>query len=259
MLLAGAALPLWRISLVAPQYAEGLTLDMYAYQIVAGNGGQDLAEINTLNHYIGMKPIVQADFLEMRVMPLALGVFALLGLRAVVVGRIMGLVDLAVLFSYFGAFLLVSFAYRLYSYGHHLDSHAPMKITPFMPVVIRSQQIANFVQTSLPLAGTFCMAGFVGLLLAALSTSIREAEGTCDEAASRRPCRAAARRRTARRPTHRRFLDSRFPTPEFRLPTADSRLPSRRRSHVVAGAAPRRRRRAPRSRCRRGRYSGAVA
>src|SRR6188474_2013146 len=56
-LLAGGALPLWRISLVAPQYAEGLTLDMYAYQIVAGNKGQDLAEINTLNHYIGMKPI----------------------------------------------------------------------------------------------------------------------------------------------------------------------------------------------------------
>jgi hypothetical protein len=42
-LLLGGVLPLWRISLVAPQYAEGLTLDMYAYQIVAGNGGQDLA------------------------------------------------------------------------------------------------------------------------------------------------------------------------------------------------------------------------
>ena len=60
-LLVGGTLPLWRIRLVAPQYAEGLSLDMYAYQIVAGNGGQDLAEINTLNHYIGMKPIVQAE------------------------------------------------------------------------------------------------------------------------------------------------------------------------------------------------------
>src|SRR5687768_3709279 len=106
VLLLGAALPLWRIKLVAPQYAEGLTLDMYAYKIVAGNAGQDLAEINTLNHYIGMKPIAQADFLEMKVMPFALGVFALIGLRAVVVGRIIGLIDLAVLFSYFGAFSL---------------------------------------------------------------------------------------------------------------------------------------------------------
>ena len=30
VILAGAALPLWRIQLVAPQYAEGLTLDTRA-------------------------------------------------------------------------------------------------------------------------------------------------------------------------------------------------------------------------------------
>lgn len=175
VLLIGATLPLWRISLVAPQYAEGLTLDMYAYQIVAGNNGQDLAEINTLNHYIGMKTIAQADFLEMKLLPFAIGVFVLLALRAVVVGNIMSLVDLAVLFVYFGVFSLGSFAYRLYSYGHHLDPAAPMTIEPFMPVVIGSQQIANFVQTSLPLSGTFCMGLFLALLVAAMWSSIREA------------------------------------------------------------------------------------
>ena len=174
-LLAGGALPLWRISLVAPQYAEGLTLDMYAYQIVAGNNGQDLAEINTLNHYIGMKPIAQADFLEMRVLPFAIGVFALLALRAAIIGRIVTVVDLAVLFLYFGMFSLGSFVYRLYTHGHHLDPQAPMKITPFMPVVVGSQQIANFVQTSLPLAGTMCMGAFFMLLVAVLVSSAREA------------------------------------------------------------------------------------
>ena len=175
LLLLGGTLPLWRISLVAPQYAEGLTLDMYAYQIVAGNKGQDLAEINTLNHYIGMKPIAQADFLEMKVLPFAIGVFALLGLRAAVLGRVITLVDLSVLFMYFGAFSLGSFAYRLYSYGHHLDPRAPMKIEPFMPVVMGSQQIANFVQTSLPLAGTICMSAFLVLLIAALVSSVGQA------------------------------------------------------------------------------------
>ena len=175
LLLLGGVLPLWRISLVAPQYAEGLTLDMYAYQIVAGNNGQDLAEINTLNHYIGMKPIAQADFLEMKVLPFAIGVFALLGLRAAVLGRIITLVDLSVLFVYFGVFSLGSFAYRLYTYGHHLDPRAPMKIAPFMPVVMGSQQIANFVQTSLPLAGTICMTAFLILLIAALVSSVRQA------------------------------------------------------------------------------------
>jgi copper chaperone NosL len=175
VLLVGGTLPLWRISLVAPQYAEGLTLDMYAYQIVAGNSGQDLAEINTLNHYIGMKPIAQADFLEMKVLPFAIGGFALLALRAAVIGRIVTLIDLTVLFVYFGAFSLGSFVYRLYSYGHHLDPRAPMDIEPFMPVVIGSQQIANFVQTSLPMAGTFCMGAFFLLLAIALWSSVRDA------------------------------------------------------------------------------------
>jgi hypothetical protein len=142
---------------------------------VAGNGGQDLAEINTLNHYIGMKPIAQADFLEMKVIPFAIGVFALLGLRAVMVGRIMNVVDLGVLFLYFGTFSLGSFAWRLYSYGHHLDPRAPMTIEPFMPVVIGSQQIANFVQSSLPLAGTFCMGAFLLCVLLAGWQSVREA------------------------------------------------------------------------------------
>jgi copper chaperone NosL len=174
-LVAGALLPLWRIELVAPQYQEGLRLDMYSHQIVAGNGGQDLAEINTLNHYIGMKPIVEADFAEMTWMPFAIGVFALLALRAVVMGRMGNLVDLGVAFSYFGAFSLATFAYRLWSYGHRLDPHAPMRIKPFMPVVVGSQQIANFVQTSLPLAGTFCMIGFVVALVAAMWYSRKEA------------------------------------------------------------------------------------
>ena len=173
-LVAGALLPLWRIRLVAPQYQEGLTLEMYTHKIAAGNGGQDLFEINTLNHYIGMKPIVQADFAEMTWMPFAIGVFALLGLRAVVMGRIGQLVDLGVLFVYFGAFSLGTFAYRLWSYGHHLDPHAPMRIAPFTPVVVGRQQIANFVQTSLPMAGTVCMGLFLAALVGAIWFSRKE-------------------------------------------------------------------------------------
>ena len=174
-LIVGAFLPLWRIHLVAPQYQEGLTIDMYAYKIVGGNNGQDLAEINSLNHYIGMQGIEPSDFVEMKWIPFAIGVFVIVTLRTVVIGNVRSLVDLAVTFSYFGAFSLATFAYRLYSYGHNLDPKAPMSIEPFMPVVVGRQQIANFVQTSLPLAGTFCMAGFLLLLLAALWTSIREA------------------------------------------------------------------------------------
>src|SRR5690606_28360107 len=74
-LVAAMFLPLWRISLVAPQYREGLSLSIYSHQLVGGANGQDLHEINTLNHYIGMKPLVEADFVEMKWIPFALGVF----------------------------------------------------------------------------------------------------------------------------------------------------------------------------------------
>jgi copper chaperone NosL len=174
-LVVGALLPLWRIRLVAPQYAEGLTLEMYAYKIEGGNNGQDLREINTLNHYIGMRPIEASDFAEMKWIPFAVGLFVLLGLRAAAIGRIGNLVDLGVLFAYFGAFSLGSFAWRLYTYGHRLDPHAPMRIDPFMPVVVGSQQIANFVQTSLPLAGTACLGTFLAAVVAAIWLSAREA------------------------------------------------------------------------------------
>jgi copper chaperone NosL len=173
-LAAGAFLPLWRIELVAPQYQEGLTLDMYSHKIAAGHGGQDLFEINTLNHYIGMKPIVQSDFAEMTWIPFAIGIFALLALRSIVMGRIGHLVDLGVLFIYFGAFSLATFAYRLWSYGHQLNPEAPMRMAPFTPVVIGRQQIANFVQTSLPMLGTVCMGLFLLAILSAIWMSRRE-------------------------------------------------------------------------------------
>lgn len=174
VLAAGAFLPLWRIQLIAPQYAEGLTLEIYAHSIEAGNDGQDLEEINTLNHYIGMKPIHEADFVEMQWIPFAIGVFALLGLRAVAIGRIGSLVDLGVLFSYFAIFSLGAFAYRLYTYGHDLDPSAPMTIEPFMPVLVGRQQIANFVQTSVPLSGSICLALFLPTLVGAIWLTVRE-------------------------------------------------------------------------------------
>jgi hypothetical protein len=167
-------LPLWRIGLVAPQYQEGLSLQIYSYQLVAGNNGQDLHEINNLNHYIGMKPLAEADFIEMRWVPFALGLFILLALRAAAVGRMSSLIDLLTLFLYFTAFSFGSFYYRLYTYGHQLDPRAPMTIEPFTPVLIGRQQIANFLQSSWPQWGTLFLGLFPLLLLAAMWFSRKE-------------------------------------------------------------------------------------
>jgi hypothetical protein len=102
-------LPLWNLTMFAPQYPEGLRLDIYSYTLVGGNNGQDTKEINVLNHYIGMRDLVNEEFTEFQWMPFVIGALGLLMLRAVVHATVAALVDVTMLFVYFGAFSLWSF------------------------------------------------------------------------------------------------------------------------------------------------------
>ena len=172
---ASVFFPLWKMRLVAPQYSNGLTMKIYAYKLVGGGlNGNDINEINNLNHYIGMKKIQQADFTEMQIIPFMFGVFILLALRAVVFGEMKGAIDLFVLASYFGAFSIGAFYYRLYWYGHNLDPHAPMRIKPFTPLVFGTQKIANFTQSSYPELGTYLLWVFMLWLILAIWFSRKE-------------------------------------------------------------------------------------
>jgi copper chaperone NosL len=167
--------PLWRMHLVAPQYSDGLDLFIYSYKIVGGGlNGQHLVEINNLNHYIGMAPIVQADFLEMRWMPFVFGLITLLILRSVVFGQMGNVVDLFAVYCYFGLFSIGSFWYRLYSYGHNLDPRAPMHIKPFTPLLLGTKQIANFRESSYPELGAILLCVSVVLILIAGWVSRKE-------------------------------------------------------------------------------------
>ncbi len=156
--------PLWNLTMFAPQYGEGLRLDIYSYKLEGGNAGQDLKEINLLNHYIGMRDLALDDFTEFKWMPFVLGALALVFLRAAVVGRVLDLVDSLVIFGYFGLFSLWSFAYKMYRYGHDLAPGAPVKVDPFTPPLFGGQQLANFEVYSYPQAGSWVLLG-TGLAL----------------------------------------------------------------------------------------------
>src|SRR4029078_7971819 len=149
--------PLWRLTMFAPQYEHGLQLDIHSYTLEGGHGGQDIKEINLLNHYIGMHPLEAEDFDEVKWMPFVLGGIALLFLRGVVLRTVKDLVDAAAVFGYFGAFSLWSFAYKMYRYGHDLAPEAPVKVAPFTPPVFGYQRIANFEVYSYPRAGTYLL------------------------------------------------------------------------------------------------------
>src|SRR5262245_9417643 len=156
-------LPMWNLTMFAPQYPHGLRLDIYDHGLVGGNGGQDIKEINVLNHYIGMRDLVAEDFTEFSWMPLALGAVGLLFLRAVVLGTVKETLDAAMVLTYVGLFSLFSFGYRLYHYGHDLAPSAPVKVPPFMPPMFGYQKIANFEVYSYPRPGTYLLVGVIVL------------------------------------------------------------------------------------------------
>jgi copper chaperone NosL len=176
-LLPTFAFPLYDMTMFAPQYPDGLRLHIYSYKLAGGNAGQDVKEINVLNHYIGMKDLVAEDFTEFKWMPFVIGVFGLLLLRAAVLGRMSHVVDLTVLYVYFGAFALWSFAYKMYRYGHDLAPTAAVKVPGFTPPIFGYRKIANFEVYNYPNLGSYALVAVALLLVAALFVGWRQGRG----------------------------------------------------------------------------------
>jgi hypothetical protein len=162
------------MTMFAPQYQDGLRLDIYSYKLEGGHDDQDVKEINLLNHYIGMKDLVTEDFTEFKWLPFVIGIFGLLFLRAAVMGKASHLVDVTVMYLYFGLFALGSFAYKMYQYGHRLDPKAPVKVDPFMPPLFGYKKLANFEVYSYPQLGSYALAAAALLLMMALVLAWRQ-------------------------------------------------------------------------------------
>jgi copper chaperone NosL len=160
-LLAGAAffLPLWNVFLQAPQYPEGLGMRIRV-NTVTGIKPNDLANINNLNHYIGMRRIEPDAIPELRIMPYALGALILAGLATAWSGRRRLGVAWAVGFVLLALVGLVDFWKWEYDYGHNLDlENAIIKVPGmnYQPPLIGSKQLLNFRATSLPGSGTWVL------------------------------------------------------------------------------------------------------
>jgi hypothetical protein len=137
-------LPMWEITLEAPQYPEGNELGILIHiDKVEGAHENDLQNLNGLNHYIGL---------------LVAGV----GKRSFI------LVWLALL-TIAGALGLYDFYLWLYDYGHNLDPHAAIKIPgmSYQPPLIGVQQLLNFKAHSWPAFGFYLIA--VGAVIASLT------------------------------------------------------------------------------------------
>jgi hypothetical protein len=166
-------LPLWRVRLVAPQYPEGLGMEIRAHT-VRGASEHDLRSINSLNHYIGMKPIEPDAIPELRVIPWLIGGLGLAGIVVAVIGRRRGVIAWLSAFALLGALGLWDFHRWEFEYGHDLDlAHAIIKVPgmTYQPPIIGSKQLLNFTATSWPawgsvLLGAAFLLGVVALFVA---------------------------------------------------------------------------------------------
>lgn len=174
LLIPSYLFPLHEMTMFAPQYPDGLRLEIYSYKLQGGHGGQDVQEVNVLNHYIGMRDLSTEAFTEFNWIPFVVGALGLLFLRTAVLGKMANLVDVVVLYIYFGLFSLWSFGFKLYSYGHSLAPTASVKVDPFMPPMFGYKKLANFEVYSYPAVGSYALLAAAVVLVVALYVAWRQ-------------------------------------------------------------------------------------
>ena len=162
-------LPLWEITLEAPQYPEGLGLEIWINQMQGQHPG-DLNKINNLNHYIGMKTIKPESIPELKIMPWVMRGVMLIGLLVAATGRRSWLTFWLLIFIVVSTAGLVDFYLWGYDYGHNLDTeHAIIKVPgmSYQPPVIGAKKLLNFRAISLPgIGGWIAIGSFtIGLLV----------------------------------------------------------------------------------------------
>ena len=151
-----ASLPIWAVSLEAPNYPkkafpEGIPVFFH----FDGYSGE-VHEMNTINHYVGMDPMWVGGHIEREI-----GIYALLFLSLMMIYFI---AYNKKIFSYamlipasLPVLFILDYSYWLYWFGHNLHDWGAFKIKPFMPTVFGDGKIAQFTTHSYPTIGFFLL------------------------------------------------------------------------------------------------------
>jgi len=144
--------PLWTIELSAPQYPEGLMMEIWTFKL-----GGDVDVVNGLNHYIGMKTMHTEDFIEFTILPYLIWFTILFGLTTAALSKRKLLYVYACWVVVFGVVAMADFYKWEYDYGHHLNPNAPIQVPgmTYQPPFIGFKQLLNFGAYSIPALGGF--------------------------------------------------------------------------------------------------------
>jgi copper chaperone NosL len=140
LLVVSMYLPYWRMTLEAPQYPRGLSVQVYVNEMTG-----DVWEIDGLNHYIGMRPLEEAAQLERAVSVAAITMIALLLGGAIFIHtKWAALLAMPALF--FPFVFLADMYFWMRHFGHNLDPTAPLSsaIQPFTPPILGVGVVGQF-------------------------------------------------------------------------------------------------------------------
>lgn len=164
LILVSLFLPYWHMELFAPQYPDNLHLTAHLNYLSG-----DVAEIDGLNHYIGMRSLEEAARFERATgVYFLIGLVVLLELASWIHSRWAVLLVLpAVLFP---AVFLLDLHLWMSHFGQNLDPHAPLSsaIEPFVPPVLGTGVVGQFKTVASPGIGLWLSSAASVFMLVAL-------------------------------------------------------------------------------------------
>ncbi|MEO8799440.1 MAG: cytochrome C [Polyangiaceae bacterium] len=173
-------IPWWHFTLYAPQYPHGLGMTI-SLKGVSG----DVAEIDELNHYIGMTHLENVASVELHFAAYAIAALSLVVLvLTLVLGRKLGKLIVIPALAFPLGFVADAF-YWLAHAGHHLDPRAPIHLPAFTPQLFGNGQIGQFLTYATPSPGFYLAC--LGAATVIVATIIRQ-RSVCAQCTMRGSC-----------------------------------------------------------------------
>lgn len=162
--------PIWKITLIAPQYPGGIAMYIWINQITGDTPGT-LQNINILNHYVGMKFIEPDSIPELQYFQYIIGAMGIIALILAWVNKKPLYLAWVIVFVILGVAGIYDFYLWEYDYGHNLSPTAPIKVPgmAYQPPLFGKKMLLNFVAYSYPNWGSLffglsILSGFLAFL-----------------------------------------------------------------------------------------------
>jgi copper chaperone NosL len=164
--------PIWQITLEAPQFPEGLQMNIWINKF-SGSTENIIQDINILNHYIGMQMIEPDSIAELKYFPYVVAAMVVYGIIALIIDNRFFYLSWVIILLILSLLGVYDFYLWLYDYGHNLSPEAPIKVPgmTYMPPVFGEKDLLNFYVKSYPMLGTIFMS--IGLICGGVATLIK--------------------------------------------------------------------------------------